>query len=185
MNFTTTPLKKWIYAALFLAMGILIPQIFHMMGGPTMGGIFLPMHLSVLLGGMILGPFFGLILGFATPVLSFFLTGMPPLPRLPFMTVELIVYGLVAGIFIYKKYSSYLSLIVAQIIGRCVNALSLFILTSLFVMQVPAPITVWTAFVTGIPGVILQLLLIPPMYKILRKVYENDGTTFVRNKIKP
>jgi thiamine transporter ThiT len=75
MNIKTKDLVK---AALFLALGIILPYIFHMEGG--MGGqMFLPMHIPVLLCGFILGERYGLLVGILTPVLNSVITGMPPI----------------------------------------------------------------------------------------------------------
>ena len=86
---------------LLLALGVLFPQVFHLVGGPAAGGVWLPMHIPVLLGGFFLGPWRGLALGGITPCLSAF-TGMPPLIRLPFMVCELAAYGFFAGLAIRR-----------------------------------------------------------------------------------
>ena len=77
--------KKIAYAGLFIAMGILLPQLFHLSGLPQSGSIFLPMHIPVLFAGFILGPLYGALIGVLLPIISAILTGMPPAARLPFM----------------------------------------------------------------------------------------------------
>ena len=70
--------KRLVMTALFIALGTIVPQAFHMLGlGPSQ--VFLPMHLPVMICGSLLGPIAGLICGLITPLLSSVLTGMPPL----------------------------------------------------------------------------------------------------------
>lgn len=155
--------------ALLIAIGLILPQFFHMIGGSAAGGMMLPMHIPVLLGGLLLGSGFGGAVGALTPVLSFALTGMPPAAKLPFMLLELVTYGLVAGWLASKKKNVYVCLISAQICGRLVNALALAAAFYIFRLQVPAVVTVWSALLTGIPGIVIQLILIPALVFALQK----------------
>jgi len=162
--------KKLVYASLFLAAGILIPQIFHLTGGPTSGGTFLPMHIPVLIGGFLLGGLYGSLIGLLAPVLSFIITGMPPAERLPFMVVELVSYGFFCGFLSSKTKHIYPVLVSSMTIGRLLYAGSLFIAFYLFKMQTAAPIAAWFAFLNGLVGIIIQLIFIPPVVFSLRKI---------------
>lgn len=165
-----TKTLKLCTGALLLAAGILLPQVFHMIGGQAMGGMFLPMHLPVFVAGLLLGPFYGCAIGVITPIISFFVTTMPPAAKLPFMLIELATYGLMAGLLRKKNLNIYISLILAQIAGRLANALALVCATYLFHLEVPAVITVGTAVVTGIPGLIIQLVLVPAVVILIERV---------------
>lgn len=165
-----TQTLKLCTGALLLAAGILLPQVFHMIGGQAMGGILLPMHLPVFIAGLLLGPFYGCAIGIITPIISFFVTGMPPAGKLPFMLIELLTYGLAAGLLRKKNVNIYVSLILAQIVGRVANALALVFATYVLQLNVPAVITVGTAIVTGIPGLILQLVLVPAVVILIERV---------------
>lgn len=165
-----TQTLKLCTGALLLAAGILLPQVFHMIGGQAMGGILLPMHLPVFIAGLLLGPFYGCAIGIITPLISFFVTGMPPAGKLPFMLIELLTYGLVSGLLRSRKINLYVSLILAQIAGRVANALALVFATYILQLNVPAVITVGTAVVTGIPGLILQLVLVPAVVILIERV---------------
>jgi hypothetical protein len=118
---------------------------------------------------------FGLILGIVAPLISFFFTQMPPAPLLPFMIIELAVYGAVSGLmyhtlrFFDKKWGIYLSLITAMIAGRAVYALSLLVAGSLFGMKVAGPAAAVAATVTGLPGIAIQIVLIPAIIYALKK----------------
>lgn len=152
--------KKLTYSALFLALGIIFPQVFHLFGGT--GPIFLPMHIPVLLAGFFLGGSSGALVGFITVLLSAAITGMPPVPILYFMLVEVTIYGLIAGIAYKKlKLNLYASLILAMVVGRLASALTVFILQPLLGLKLsPLPYLIGSV-VDGLPGIVIQLIFIP------------------------
>jgi len=162
--------KNIVLSGVFIAIGIVLPIIFHSF---NMGGqVFLPMHIPVLIAGMFLGPLYGLIVGVITPILSSVLTGMPPMfPMLPIMIFELATYGFVSG-YIYKKFTknSYLSLIAGMIDGRITAAIVVYVLASFFGAQMSPFNFVKAGIITGLPGIIIQLIIIPPLVKILKKI---------------
>ena len=131
------------------------------------------MHIPVLLTGFIAGPLYGLLAGFLTPALSSLLTGMPPISPVPIlflMMFELPVYGLISGyLFEKKRMNMFLSLITAMLFGRLTYGLGIIVLSNIFMMNIPNGITVWGAVVSGLPGIILQIVLIPLIVQILEK----------------
>ena len=165
--------KKLTYTALHIAVGILLPQVFHLIGGSAAGQIFLPMHIPVMLAGFLLGPVSGLVTGLITPIASSLLTGMPAAAILPFMTIELIGYGVCSGIFyrLLQKYKAglFLALILTMIAGRALNALALVVAGSVFGLTVSPAVSVIFALGTGFPGIAIQLILIPVLMLALRK----------------
>lgn len=165
--------KKLTYAGVLAAMGILLPMVTaHGFGVP--GTVLLPMHIPVLLGGLLCGPLVGGGLGLCLPLLSSLLTGMPTLyPMTIIMTAELTVYGLLSG-FLYRKtlfgkwrFGIYPALLLTMIGGRAAYGL-LFSLLFFLTGSCRAP-ALWTAIITGIPGIILQLLFIPAVTAALQK----------------
>ena len=88
--------RRLVMSALCVALGLVLPLAFHAV--PNAGQVFLPMHIPVLLCGLICGPVYGLVCGALTPFLSSVLTGMPPSSMLPGMMCELATYGLVGGL---------------------------------------------------------------------------------------
>ncbi|MFW6022581.1 MAG: ECF transporter S component [Halanaerobiaceae bacterium] len=161
--------KNLVYTAFFIALGIVLPMVFHLFAGG--GSVFLPMHIPVLLAGVLLGPESGLITGILTPLLSSIFTGMPPvLPVLPIMIIELALYGFSIAILI-KKFNIYISLIISIIIGRIGAGLVVTIMVHLFNFKLPSNplLYLWGTITTGLPGIIIQLVFIPLLYKILRK----------------
>jgi niacin transporter len=163
--------KKLVYAALCVALGVVLPIAFHSV--PNAGSIFLPMHIPVLLCGLICGWPLGLACGIMTPLLSSFLTSMPPMAYVPSMLCELAVYGFMAGFFIQiirtKKpiVNIYVSLIIAMIAGRIVYGA----LNAVIFRAGDYSMSIWltSAFVTALPGIIIQLAVIPILVYALQR----------------
>lgn len=161
--------KRLIIAGLLLAIGIIVPMIFHTTGIP--GTIFLPMHISVLIGGFLLPPYLALLLGMLTPILNSLIVGMPPLfPMAIIMVFELGIYGLVTSILYRKlKLPSVVALIVSMVAGRIMAGIVVFILAAFFAIKMDPMTFIIGGVTTGIPGIIIQLILIPSLiYSIVR-----------------
>jgi riboflavin transporter FmnP len=169
-NSITLSPKQIAYTALFLALTIVMPIAFHQFG--LAGRIFLPMHIPVLICGFAIGPLAGVIIGLLAPFLSHLLTGMPPSYAVPLMTMELPMYGLVAGIVYQRlKINIYISLIIAMIVGRLMFALGLIILGR-FIELPYGPLEFLAAggaMVTGLPGIMIQIGIVPPIVAALKR----------------
>jgi len=164
-------IKKMVLSALFIALGVALPLAFHYV--PDAGRIFLPMHIPVLLCGIICGFPYGLACGAIAPLLSSFLTGMPPAAILPGMLCELAVYGSVSSLLMYLVRSKslyikvYISLIGAMLSGRIVlGTLNALIFN---VGQYSTQMWLTASFVTALPGIVIQILIIPAVIIILQK----------------
>lgn len=169
--------KKICIGALFLAAGVLLPQIFHAIGGPAAGGMFLPMHIPILLAGMLLGIPYGVLLGVTTPIFSFLVSGMPPPAKLPFMILELTAYGALAGLPLARGLGGiYVRLLLAQAGGRFVYALALAAAVYILHLSVPPAASVWTALAAGIPGILLQWVFVPALTLLLKKALDSRST---------
>lgn len=160
-------------AVLAILAAVALPQLFHLLGmvsdlGTALGETFLPMHLSIFLVGYFAGPIAGLVAGLLSPAISFGLTTamgspMPGLVMLPYMILELGGYGLVTGLFaryLGGKVPAILSLLAAQVAGRAIRALAIVIGVYGFGSPILAA-TIWKSVLTGLPGLILQWILIP------------------------
>lgn len=157
------------FTALFIAMGLLLPILFHMIGS---GPVFLPMHIPILLAGFLAGPGVGLTAGLITPGLSSILTGMPLLPQAVAMTFELGAFGFFAG-YLYRQLNKPLvwSLIMSMLGGRVIYGLLGALVLPLFGMDsIPiwAPLTVGVA--TGWPGILIQLIIVPAVVSIAERL---------------
>lgn len=162
------PVKNLVLTALCLALGILLPIVFHAIGA---GSALLPMHIPVLLCGLLCGWQYGGLCGFLTPMLSSLLTGMPPaFPTAPAMMLELCAYGVLAGL-LYRKFAAnlYLSLVGAMLGGRIVSGLANALLMGIAGRPYGLSAFLTAAFVTGLPGIIIQIAVIPFLIIILQK----------------
>lgn len=161
------------HTALYLALAILLPLGFHAFG---LGGrIFLPMHLPVLLAGFLVGPVSGIVVGLLAPVLSHLLTGMPPTYAVPLMALELPMYGLVAGIAYRRLHMNlYVALILAMIFGRLMFGVGLLVLGLFIDLPYSAAqfFSAGGAIVTGLPGIAVQLIIVPLVVTALQRVYK-------------
>ena len=87
-----TSTRKLTLSALFLALGLVLPLITGQI--PQIGKMLLPMHIPVLLCGMVCGWPYGLAVGAVMPLLRGLLFGMPVLyPTGIGMAFELAAYG--------------------------------------------------------------------------------------------
>lgn len=164
--------------ALFIALGVLIPQLFHLIGA---GPIFLPMHIPVLLAGFLVGPVTGLYVGILTPILSHLLTGMPPvtpIPMLPIMIFELSTYGFISGVLYNRlKLNLFISLFGAMLIGRIAYGLTVYTILAFSNIKMQKPMTAVIAAVqTGMIGIIIQIIAIPIIVKSLEGGIINVGS---------
>jgi uncharacterized membrane protein len=157
-----------VLTALFVTLGLIIPYVTgHGFGIP--GTILLPMHIPILLCGLLFGARLGALCGLMTPLLSSLLTGMPTMyPMLPIMMLQLTTMGLVSGT-VYRRFRIplYPALLLTMAAGWAVYGLT-FSGMLLGAAELRAP-SMLTAIATGIPGIVLQLLIIPPILLALKK----------------
>lgn len=161
--------KKMVFTAVCAALCLVLPMAFHSV--PNAGSIFLPMHIPVLLCGLICGWPFGLVCGLLGPFISSF-TGMPPAAVLPSMMVECGVYGLVAGLmmkYVHTRHNVadlYISMVTAMLLGRVVAG---FAKAWIFTPGTGAFAWVTTSLITGIPGICIQLVVMPAVVLALTR----------------
>ena len=170
-RFVMTRTKRLILTGLCIALGIVLPLAFHAIANA--GSIFLPIHIPVILCGLICGWPFGLACGVVAPLLSSLFTGMPMVAFLPAILCELAVYGAISGLLMRAMKTGklvmdvYLSLIGAMLSGRLVFGL----LNALIFRAGAYSLELWTtaAFVTALPGILIQLAIIPVLVLSLIK----------------
>lgn len=165
-------LKQMLLAAMLLALALVLPFLTGQI--PQIGNLLCPMHIPVLLCGYFCGPLYGFTVGLIAPLLRFALFGAPPLiPMGVSMCLELATYGLVSALLYRalpkKKGCIYLSLIGAMLAGRAVWGAARVLLWRLGKADFG-----WAGFLTGsftgaIPGIVLQIVLIPILVMTLRK----------------
>ena len=164
-----TYVKKLVFTAVCAALCLVLPMAFHSI--PNAGSIFLPMHIPVLLCGLSCGWPYGFVCGLLGPFISSF-TGMPPAAVLPSMMVECGTYGLVAGLmmrYIRTRHTVadlYISMTTAMVLGRVVAG---FAKAWIFTPGTGAFTWVTTSLVTGIPGICIQLVVMPALVLALTR----------------
>lgn len=158
---------------------VALPQLFHAIGtisgtGAALGAALLPMHLPVLLAAFAAGPVVGSIVGILSPLISFAISGMPNAALLPFMVIELGVYGLTAGLLSKTKLHSFMQLLLTQIAGRAARALAIVVAITLL----GNPVLTFgdiPAFVTaGLVGILLQWATVPLMTDRFHRGHSHD-----------
>lgn len=156
--------KNLSYAAIWLAIGFLTSHLVHMF--PILvGQILLPLHLVVLLAGRLSGPVVGGTTGMMLPLMTAVTLGRPPIqpPVALFMSAELFCYGLIMGLM--RRQNVYKVLLLSWITGRVVFALSLLVIAPMLGFRMETFSSLMLSFAIGVPGVLVQLLLIPAVSK--------------------
>jgi uncharacterized membrane protein len=160
---TFRDVRLYVFVAVFVGLGMLTPWIFHRvhLAGPT----FLPMHFFVLVGGLLFGWRVGVLAGLLTPAVSFVVSGMPVPLLLPQITSELAMYGLVSGLLRERTGIGTVGVLLsAMIAGRLALGMAVLVADG----GAGDPIShVWGVVALGYPGMIMQLLLIPPVVHLL------------------
>ncbi len=171
-NIRKDSVLKLVLSALFMALGIVLPSLTGSI--PQIGKMLLPMHIPVLLCGFICGWPFGLVVGFITPLLRSILFSAPPMmPTAVGMAFELAVYGAVVGILYAqlpkKNWAVYVSLIGAMLAGRIVWGIVSVPLNGLNGSAFSFQAFIAGAILNAIPGIVLQLVLIPAIIIALKR----------------
>lgn len=169
--------KNLVTSGICLALCLLLPMLTGHI--PTIGNMLLPMHLPVLICGFVAGPFWGLLVGLIAPILRSLLFGMPPMmPTAIAMTFELAAYGFLTGHLSRRLAAgpvyTYLSLIGAMLGGRIVWGIAAFILYSILGTAFTLQMFFASAFTTAILGIVIQLVIIPPIVSALKKAGLSD-----------
>ncbi len=170
---TKKPVYRLVLSALFLALGLVLPFLTGQI--PQIGSALLPMHIPVLLCGLICGGGWGALVGFVLPPLRYVLFGTPPIfPTGVAMMFELAAYGLIAGV-LYKRsrwqcvIALYRCLIAAMLGGRIVWAVVRVLLSGVAGEAFTWQMFLAGAFLKAIPGIILQLVFIPALMVALNR----------------
>ncbi len=164
-------IKKLVISAMMLALCLLLPFLTGQLR--EIGRMLSPMHIPVLICGFLCGPVWGFAVGLCAAPLRSMLFAMPAVPECFFMAAELAVYGLMSGIF-YRVFPKklpfyYISLLISMISGRIIYGALHFLVAGItgepYLFKTLLSVTVLGA----IPGIILQLILIPLILEGLKR----------------
>lgn len=162
-------------------LAVVLPQLVHLVAGSEGGVRWLPMYLPVLLGGCLLGQWWGIGAGIASPVISFLITlafgnPMPAAARLPFMAAELAVFGAVSGLFSKKisenGWMAFPAVLLAQVSGRA----AFMLLALVFGGVMPfTPQLIFSQIESGLWGMVLQAVVVPFAVMGLKLILNRKG----------
>lgn len=168
-----TNTKNLTLSAMFVAIGLVLPFLTGQIS--QFGNMLLPMHIPVFLCGLICGWRYGTVVGFMLPLMRYAIFGMPILfPTGISMAFELATYGLVVGLWYGKSrwkciISLYRSMIAAMLCGRIVWGIVQIILLGMSGNSFSWQVFMTEAFINAIPGIIVQLILIPVIMLALNR----------------
>ena len=169
---THRQIYKMIVSSLFLALAYVMPFLTGQI--QEIGAMLCPMHFPVLLCGFFCGPVWGAAVGLVAPILRSLTLGMPPLfPKAVCMAFELMTYGAVSGllhkIFPRRIGFTYCALLLAMLAGRLVWGLAMFLFLGISGGSFTLAAFIAGAFTNAVPGIIVQIVLIPVIVTVLER----------------
>ena len=172
MNHNHRTIRHLVYSAVLLAIALVLPMITGQI--PSIGNMLCPMHIPVLLCGFICGWPWGLAVGFIAPILRGVIFGVPPfIPKGLSMACELATYGFLSGMIFAAlkktKKAVWIALISSMLAGRIVWGIMRTVLAPLTGEPFTFEMFIAGAITTAIPGIIIQIILVPVLVSAIRK----------------
>jgi uncharacterized membrane protein len=171
--------RSYLLTAAFVTLAVFVPWVFHQfhLAGPT----FLPMHIFVLIAGLLFGWRAGLLVGLFTPLISYFMSGLPALNILPQVVVEVSAYGFIAGMLREKYHLRTIWSLLGAIVGGRLMLLLAISIIYLIGGQSYSPLGIeanplasfWSTVKQGWPGLAIQLAFIPVIIWLVGKFTAN------------
>ena len=163
-------LKQSLEIFLTIIASLALPQLFHALGTVTgqegtFGQLFLPMYLPVLILALRTNAVLGVIAGFLSPLFSVAVSGMPSASLLPFITIELVCFGLFGGLLSNKSWHPFIKIVAVQIASRAVRIVATVIAVYAFGTPSVTAAAIFNGVLMAVPGFILQLLAVPYFMK--------------------
>lgn len=165
-------IRRLTLTAMFIALGYLLPFLTGQI--PQFGAMLSPMHIPALLCGFVCGWQYGLVAGAIMPLLRSATLGMPYIfPDAVAMAFELAAYGCAAGL-LYRALPKkidfvYVALVLSMLIGRAVWGLASAVLMMGTENAFTTQAFLAGAFINAWPGIVLHILVIPPVVLGLRR----------------
>ena len=157
-------LRSMVVSAALAALALVLPVAFHAVG---LGSHFLPMFLPLLLNSFLSTAGWAIGTALMVPWISALATGMPPLypPVAALISAEAGVTCLVAALLWRRWRNLWLALIPAVVAGRLACFLLTWAVAQFF--ELPPGLAATARLLQGLPGVALQLTVIPIVLKML------------------
>ena len=148
-NYGLNELKTYLFAFLFVAGNIILPQLCHLISDG--GKMFLPIYFFTLVASYKYGVKVGLMTAVLSPIINSLLFGMPALAILPAILTKSVVLALAASLVANKTHKiSIVNLLIVVLAYQFVGTLAEWAMTSSFYVAIQD-------FRLGIPGMVLQL----------------------------
>ncbi len=156
--------QKLVLTGIFIAIGLILPMLTGMI--PGIGMALLPMHLPIFICAYVCGSKYAGLAGIITPLLKVAIWGVPPLMPIGIaMSLELMVYGVVAGAIFWKMkktlFAAYVGLIIAMVLGRVTWGIAMFAMLGINGQAFTMDAFLSGVLLTSIPGIVIQLLFVP------------------------
>jgi hypothetical protein len=159
------PSRELALAGLFGAAALVLPFLFHLV---HLGSLFLPMYLPLVTLALLVRPVPAAVTAVVTPILSAALTGMPPFwpPIAVLMAIELGAMAIVLAVLLRRWPRGSILLILAPVLvlGRLLSVGLVY--AAARAMTLPAPFLAGVSFLSGWPGVILMLVVVPGVVRL-------------------
>ena len=154
--------RELAYCGVFGAAALLLPVLFHVL---QLGRLFMPMYLPLVALAFFVRPRAAAATAVATPILSGALTGMPPFypPIAALMSLELGLSALVLSVLNlrFPRANPWLLLAPVLVGGRFLYVGLVYGFAR--VVELPAGFVAGVSLLSGWPGVVLMLVVIPPL----------------------
>ena len=156
------------WCGLFGAAGLVLPFLFHLV---RLGHVFLPMYLPLVTLAFFVRPLPAALTAMLVPLLSGAVTGMPPFypPIAVLMALEL--SGMAALIALVRtrlpRLNEWLVLVPTLLLGRVFYVGTAYVLATL--VDLPARFLAALSFVSGWPGLVLMVVVVPPLVRLVRR----------------
>lgn len=155
------------FGGIFGAAALLLPVLFHIL---HLGHIFMPMYLPLIALAFFVSPITAATTSSLVPLLSGATTGMPPLypPVAFFMSCELAIMSAIISI-VHRRWrniNEWIILIPVLLLGRVLYVTFVYIFS--LVVTLPAGFMAGVALLSGWPGLILIIIVVPPLVRVVR-----------------
>lgn len=169
---TTTVTRNITFSAILLALAFVLPYFTGQL--QAIGRMLSPLHIPAMLSAFVLPLPWAVLVSFIIPIIRSAIFTMPPMvPMALTMAFEMATYALVIGLLNKRLGNDWLKiiikLVIAMVLGRIVYIIAFYLLLLTMNGQFNFQAVVYGLTVEGLPGIIVQLLLIPPIVLALKK----------------
>lgn len=160
------PIERIICNTVLVSLGVVLSMMINVFNG--LYQVVLPIHIPVIIAGLLLGPISGINVAVLAPILSNIFCGSPHVEDLSLIIFELVCYGCIAGFMKNKNLNIYISLMISLILGRAIYFGGLWILTNVSIIDAFSIKNTIKTILKEIPAIIIQIIVVPPILKKMK-----------------